>query len=107
MMKQHAVAMDANLATFTRVWVLLELHTAVMMRIQTQYFGALSASALLSIPSAQHAEASVADTKLALLLRLGKHLEELLHLMTSCLLTSSRSCASMREACCLVAEMLR
>ena len=62
-MKHHAVAMDVKLTTFTRVWVLLEMHTAVMMRMQTQYFGAESEEAmdLLSIPSAEDAEASVAD----------------------------------------------
>jgi hypothetical protein len=65
MMKQHAVAMDESLTTFTRVWVLLEMHTAVMMRMQTQYFGAVSEDIdLLSIiRSAEDAEASVADDK--------------------------------------------
>jgi hypothetical protein len=66
MMKQHAVAMDANLDTFTRVWVLQELHTAAMMRMQTQYIGAESEEAidLLSIiPSAEDAKASVPDDK--------------------------------------------
>jgi hypothetical protein len=35
MIKQHAVAMDANLTTFTRIWVLLELLVAKVRGMRT------------------------------------------------------------------------
>ena len=68
-MKQHAVAMAANLTIFRLVWVLLELHTAMMMGLLTQYCGVVSEKFLMRpfIPSVEDAKASVAEDKVRIL----------------------------------------
>jgi len=74
MIKQHAVAMDANLTSFTRVWVLLELHEAIARGMQTHYCGTKHDETLasLTIPSAETAEASVAADKARILAGIRK-----------------------------------
>jgi hypothetical protein len=69
MMKQHAVALDSELKTFSRVWVLSELNAALALGMQTQYCGKVkhTNAAAVHIPSVKDAEASFpADKELIL-----------------------------------------
>jgi urocanate hydratase len=66
LMKRHAVALDANLTTFTRVWVLEELYTAnVRMNLVTDYCGTVSKSSMKSpnIHTVEDAQASIQADK--------------------------------------------
>ena len=66
LMKRHAVALDANLTTFTRVWVLEELFTAnVRMNINTDYCGTVNGASMKSpnIRSVEDAQASLQADK--------------------------------------------
>jgi hypothetical protein len=66
LMKRHAVALDASLITFTRVWVLEELYTAnAMMNLNTDYCGTVSEASMSSpnIRSVVDAEASIQADK--------------------------------------------
>jgi len=68
MMKHHAVALDGELKSFSRVWVLAELHTALTRGMQTQYCGSVKPALLedsegVKVPRVQDAQASVEDDK--------------------------------------------
>jgi len=62
LMTRHAVALDANLTTFTRVWVLEEIYTAnVRMNLNTDYCGTVSESSMKSpkLRTVEYAQASI------------------------------------------------
>lgn len=56
--KEHALAVDRQLLTLTRIWVLKELQTALSMSIPTEFQGSISFTGAFELPSVRHAEAS-------------------------------------------------
>ena len=66
------LALDGELKSFSRVWVLAELHTALTRGMQTQYCGSVKPALLedsegVKVPRVQDAQASVEDDKTRIL----------------------------------------